>query len=65
MFVMYQANSWKYFTDDAGNTINNGKLEYKTKHGKKPASFRANVCPRDVKSALCLGYQPILGTNQG
>jgi hypothetical protein len=40
--------------DDAGNTLNIGKLEYKTKHGKKPGSFPDKVFPRDVKSALCL-----------
>ncbi len=40
--------------DDSGNTLHIGKLEYKTKHGKKPGSFLNNVFPRDVKSALCL-----------
>jgi hypothetical protein len=51
---MYQADSWEDMTDDTGNTLHIGKLEYKTKHGKKPGSFRAKVFPRDVKSALCL-----------
>ncbi len=37
-----------------GSTIHIGKLEYKTRHGKKPGSFLDNVFPRDVKSALCL-----------
>jgi hypothetical protein len=50
---MYQANSWENMKDDAGNTLNIGKLEYKTKHGKKPGSFVDKVFPRDVKSALC------------
>jgi hypothetical protein len=54
MFVMYQADSWKDLKDDTGNTLHIEKLEYKTKHGMKPDSFRANVFPRDVKSALCL-----------
>jgi hypothetical protein len=49
-----QVDSWEDLTDDAGNTIHIGKLEYNTKHGKRPASFRANVFPRDVKLALCL-----------
>jgi hypothetical protein len=40
--------------DDAGNTLHFGKLEYKTKYGKKPGSFGAQGFPRDVKSALCL-----------
>jgi hypothetical protein len=51
---MYQADPWEDLKDDAGNTLHIGKLEYKTKHGKKPGSFRAQVFPRDVKSALCL-----------
>jgi hypothetical protein len=51
---MYQADSWEDMKDDAGNTLHIGKLEYKTKHGKKPGSFWAQVFPRDVKSALCL-----------
>ncbi len=40
--------------DDAGNTLHIGKLEYITKHGKKPGSIWDRVFPRDVKSALCL-----------
>jgi hypothetical protein len=36
---MYQADSWEDMKDDAGNTLNIGKLEYKTKHGKKPGSI--------------------------
>ncbi len=51
---MYQTDSWEDMKDDAGNTLNIGKLEYKTKHGKKPSSFLDEVIPRDVKSALCL-----------
>jgi hypothetical protein len=51
---MYQADSWKDMKDNAGNTLHIGKLEYKTKHGKKPDSFWDQVFPRDVKSALCL-----------
>ncbi len=51
---MYQADSWEDMKDDAGNTLNIGKLEYKTKHGKKPGSILDKVFPRDVKSALCL-----------
>jgi hypothetical protein len=46
--------------DDAGNSLHISKLEYKTKHGKKPDSFRAHVFPRDVKSALCLVVNPFL-----
>jgi hypothetical protein len=51
---MYHADSWEDMKDDAGNTLNIGKLEYKTKHGKKPGSFLDKVFPRDVKSVLCL-----------
>jgi hypothetical protein len=47
-------DSWDDLQDDWGNTLHIGKLEYKTKHGKKPGSFLHNVFPRDVKSALCL-----------
>jgi hypothetical protein len=51
---MYQVDSWEDMQDDTGNTLHIGKLEYKTKHGKKPGSFLNYVFPRDVKSALCL-----------
>jgi hypothetical protein len=51
---MCKADSWEDMTDDAGNTLHNGKLVYITKHGKKPVSFLDKVFPRDVKSALCL-----------
>jgi hypothetical protein len=58
---MYQADSWEDVKDDAGNTFNIGKLEYKTKHGKKPASFLDEVFTRDVQSALCLLVNLFLG----
>jgi hypothetical protein len=51
---MYQVDSWDNLQDDIGNTLHIGKLEYKTKHGKKPVSFLDNVFPRDVKSTLCM-----------
>jgi hypothetical protein len=51
---VYQADSWEDMKDDAGNTLNMRKLEYKTKYGKKPGSFLDEVFPKDVKSALCL-----------
>ena len=54
MFSMYQEDSWTDLKDDTGNTLDIGKLEYKTKHGKKADSFVLHVHPRDVKSALCL-----------
>jgi hypothetical protein len=54
LFLMYQADSWEDTKDDAGNTLHILKLEYKTKHGKKPDSYMAQVFPRDVNSALCL-----------
>ncbi len=47
---MYQADSWEDMKDDAGNNLNIGQLEYKTKHGKKPGSFLDEVFPRDVNS---------------
>ncbi len=47
-------DSWDDLQDDWGNTLHIGKLEYKTKQGKKPGSFLDNVFSRDVKSALCL-----------
>ncbi len=53
-FLVYQADSWEDTKDDAGNTLHIGKLEYETKHGKKPGFFWDQVFPRDVKSALCL-----------
>ncbi len=53
-FLTYQVDSWDVLQDDSGNTLHTGKLEHKTKHGKKPGSFLDNVFPRDVKSALCL-----------
>jgi hypothetical protein len=53
-YLMYQVDSWDDLQDDSGNTLHIGKLEHKTKHGKKPGSFLDNVFPRDVKSALCL-----------
>jgi hypothetical protein len=52
--LTYQVDSWDDLQDDIVNTLHIGKLEYKTKHGKKPCSFLDNVFPRDVKSALCL-----------
>jgi hypothetical protein len=54
LFFTYQGDSWDDLQDDSGNTLHISKLEYKTKHGKKPGSFLDNVFPRDVKSALCL-----------
>jgi hypothetical protein len=53
-FLMYEEDSWEDMKDDAVNTLHIGRLEYKTKHGKKPDSFQDQVFPRDVKSALCL-----------
>jgi hypothetical protein len=53
-FLTYQVDSWDNLQDDCGNTLHIGKLEYKSKHEKKPGSFLDNVFPRDVKSALCL-----------
>ncbi len=47
-------DSWDDLQDDWGNNLHIGKLEYKTKHRKKPGSFLDNVFPRGVKSALCL-----------
>jgi hypothetical protein len=53
-FLVYEADSWEDMTDNAGNTLHIGKLEYINKYGKKPVSFGDKVFPRDVKSALCL-----------
>ena len=53
-FLTYQVDSWDGLQDNSGNTLHIGKLEYKTKHGKKPGSFLDDVFPRDVKSAFCL-----------
>ncbi len=47
-------DTWNDLTDKHGNKLHVGKLEFKTKHGKKPNSFIKHVHPRDVKSALCL-----------
>jgi hypothetical protein len=51
---MYEADYWEDMTDNAGNTLHIGKLEYLTKQRKKPVSFWDKVFPRDAKSALCL-----------
>ncbi len=59
-FLTYQVDSWDDLQDDSGNTLHICKLEYKTKHGKKPGSFLDNVFPRDVKSALCLLVNQLL-----
>ncbi len=63
-FLAYQVGSWDNQQDDSGNTLHIGKLEYKTKHGKKPGSFLDSVFPRDVKSVLCLLCEPIFGATQ-
>ena len=51
---MYQEGSWSDVKDDAVKTLHIGKLEYKTKYGKKGDYLLLHVYPRDVKSALCL-----------
>ena len=50
-------NTLNDFTDNQGNKLHVGKLELKTKHGKKPNSFVKYVHPWDVKFALCLLVQ--------
>ncbi len=47
-------NTSNDLTNKQGNKLHVGKLEFKTKHGKKPNSFIKHVHSRDVKSALCL-----------
>jgi hypothetical protein len=54
---MYQEGSWSDVKDDAVKTLHIGKLEYKTKYGKKGDYLLLHVYPRDVKSALCLVEQ--------
>ena len=54
MLLKHTDNTWNDLTDKQGNKLHVGKLEFKTKHGKKPNSFIKYVHPRDVKSALCL-----------
>ena len=53
-------DTWNDLTNKHGNILHVGKLEFKTKHGKKPNSFIKHVHPRDVKSALCLVIQLFL-----
>jgi hypothetical protein len=53
-FLMYEADSWEDMKDSTGNTLRIKKLEYKTKHGKKPDSFQDQIFPWDVKSSLYL-----------
>jgi hypothetical protein len=60
-FLMYKADSCEDMKDNARNTLHIGKLEYITKHGKKPGSFWGQVFPRDIKSALCLVVNLFLG----
>ena len=53
--VQYPSDdTWNDLKDKYGTKLHVGKLEFKTKHGKKPKSFIKHVRPRDVKSALCL-----------
>ena len=53
--VQYPSDdTWNDLKDKYGNKLHVGKLEFKTKYGKKPDSFIKHVHPRDVKSALCL-----------
>ena len=53
--VQYPSDdTWNDLKDKYGNKLHVGKLEFKTKFGKKPDSFIKHVHPRDVKSALCL-----------
>ncbi len=52
MLLKHTDNTWNDLTNKQGNKLHAGKLEFKTKHGKKPNSF--DVHPRDVKSVLCL-----------
>ena len=47
-------DTWNDLTGKHGNKLHVGKLEFKTKHGKKPNSFIKHVHPRDDTSALCL-----------
>jgi hypothetical protein len=61
MFLSHIQSSWEDMKDDTGNTFHIGKIEYKTKHGKKPGSFWDQVFPRDVKSALWLIANLFLG----
>jgi hypothetical protein len=66
-FLVYEADSWEDMKDDAGNTLRIRKLEYKTKHGKKPDCFQDQMFPRDVKFALYLLVNLFLelGATQG
>jgi hypothetical protein len=54
MLLKPTEDTWNDLTNKQGNKLHVGKLEFKTKHGKKPNSFIKYVHPRDVKSALCL-----------
>ncbi len=61
MLLKHTDNTWNDLTNKQGNKLHVGKLEFKTKHGKKPNSFVKYVHPRDVKSALCLLVRLFLG----
>jgi len=50
-------DTWNDLTNKHGNKLLVGKLEFKTKHGRKPSPFIKHVHPRDVKSVLCLVVQ--------
>ena len=54
MLLKHIDNTWNDFTNKQGNKLHVGKLEFKTKDGKKPTSFVKYVHLRDVKSARCL-----------
>ncbi len=54
MLLKHTDDTWNDLTNKQGNKLHVGKLEFKTKHGKKPNSFVKYVHPRDVKSVFCL-----------
>ena len=61
MILKHTDNTWNDLTTKQGNKLHVGKLEFKTKHGKKPNTFIKYVHPRDVKSAHCLLVRLLLG----
>ena len=57
MLLKHTDNTWNDFTDNQGNKLHVGKLEFKTKHGKNPncevcTSNGCEVCPMPACTAF-------------
>ena len=56
MLLKHTENTWNDLTNKQGNKLHVGKLEFKTKHGKKPNSFvKSKGCEVCTMSA-CMAF---------